>query len=85
MQIDRSNVVPVTAKTASDGQIGALLVDAGKMIPQDAERVLRYAKEKRLRFGDAALELGLVTRDEIERIVALQFGYPYVMHTTFTP
>jgi len=79
MQIDRSNVVPVTAKTASDGQIGALLVDAGKMIPQDAERVLRYAKEKRLRFGDAALELGLVTRDEIERIVALQFGYPYVM------
>jgi receptor protein-tyrosine kinase len=79
MQIDRSNVVPVTAKSASDGQIGALLVDAGKMIPQDAERVLRYAKEKRLRFGDAALELGLVTRDEIERVVALQFGYPYVM------
>ena len=79
MQIDRSNVVPVTGKMTSDGQIGALLIDAGKMIPQDAERVLRHAKEKGLRFGDAALELGLISRAEIERVVALQFGYPYVM------
>jgi len=79
MQIDRSNVIPVAGKSPSDSQIGTLLIDAGKMIPQDAERVLRYAKEKGLRFGDAALELRLVTRDEIDRIVALQFGYPYVM------
>ena len=79
MQIDRSNVVPVPGKGTSEGHIGSLLVDAGKMIPQDAERVIRYAKEKGLRFGDAATELGLVTRDEIERVVAVQFGYPYVM------
>jgi len=65
--------------TYSGGQIGALLVDAGKIIPQEAERVLRYAKEKGLRFGDAAIELGLVSREEIDRIVAQQFDYPYLI------
>ena len=59
-QPERSNVVPVTGKSVHPGsQIGALLVEAGKIIPQDAERTLRYAKEKGLRFGDAAIELGL--------------------------
>jgi len=78
MQIERSKVIPVTGKAAGGNQIGALLIDAGKISPQDAERVLRYAKERGLRFGDAAVALGLATRNEIERIVALQFGYPYV-------
>jgi receptor protein-tyrosine kinase len=79
-QTDRSNVVPVSPKVgAESNQIGALLVDAGKLIPQDAERVLRYAKEKGVRFGDAAIELGLVTREEIDRVVALQFDYPYLV------
>jgi receptor protein-tyrosine kinase len=78
MQIERSKVIPVSGKGASENQIGALLIDAGKIIPQDAERVLRYAKEKNLRFGDAAIELGLATREEIERAIAVQFGYPYV-------
>jgi len=79
MQIERSNVVSVAGKGLSENQIGALLVDAGKLIPEDAERVLRYAKEKKLRFGDAAIELGLVTREEVERAVATQFGYQYVI------
>jgi protein-tyrosine kinase len=78
MQVERSNVVPVPGKSANGNQIGALLIDAGKIIAQDAERILRYAKERGVRFGDAAIALGLVTRDEIERVVALQFGYPYV-------
>ncbi len=60
-------------------QIGALLIDAGNLIPQDAEQILRYAKEKGLRFGDAAIGLGLVTREEIEKVVALQFDYAYVV------
>jgi len=78
-QPERSNVVPVTGKSVHPGsQIGALLVEAGKIIPQDAERTLRYAKEKGLRFGDAAIELGLVSREEIDRIVARQFDYPYL-------
>lgn len=73
-------MVPVMPKSGAGGsQIGALLVDAGKLIPQDAERILRHAKEEGLRFGDAAIELGLVSREEIDRFVALQFDYPYLV------
>jgi protein-tyrosine kinase len=80
MQIDRSNVVPVPGRGVHGGnQIGALLIDAGILIPQDAEQILRYAKEKGLRFGDAAIGLGLVTREQIEKVVALQFDYAYVV------
>src|SRR5690242_4819237 len=78
MQVERSKVVAVPGKGASGNHLGALLIDAGKIIPQDAERILRHAKERGLRFGDAAIELGLVTKEEIERMVALQFGYSYV-------
>jgi protein-tyrosine kinase len=77
---ERSNVVSVAGKGGpSATQIGALLVDAGRIIPQDAERILRHAKEHGIRFGDAAMQLGLVSREEIDRIVAQQFGYPYLV------
>jgi chain length determinant protein tyrosine kinase EpsG len=80
MQTERSNVVAVAAKPSQSGnQIGALLIDAGKIIAQDAEQILRYAKEKGLRFGDAAVELGLVTSEEIQRVIARQFDYAYLI------
>jgi hypothetical protein len=34
------------------------------------------AKEKGLRFGDAAIALGLVTREEIERVVRVAVRIP---------
>lgn len=76
---ERSNIVSVQAKPAPAGShIGGLLIDAGRINPQDAERILRYAKERNIRFGDAATELGLVTRAEIDQIIAQQFDYPYL-------
>jgi chain length determinant protein tyrosine kinase EpsG len=58
--------------------IGKLLLDSGKIIPQDAERVLKLQKEKGLRFGEAAVELGLVTEADIRMALARQFDYPYL-------
>lgn len=78
IQTEIPNVVSAKGPVSSN-QIGALLIDAGSILPQDAERILRYAKEKRLRFGDAAIALKLVTREEIDRMVAFQFDYPYLM------
>jgi protein-tyrosine kinase len=59
-------------------QIGALLVDAGKITPEDAERVLRMQKEKGLRFGEAAVRLGLVSETDIQQVLSTQFEYPYL-------
>lgn len=58
--------------------IGAILIDAGKLRAEDAERVLRLQREKGLRFGDAAKELGLVTDADIEQAISRQFDYPYL-------
>lgn len=58
--------------------IGAILIDAGKLRAEDAERVLRLQREKQLRFGDAAMQLGLVSEVDIEQALSRQFDYPYL-------
>jgi protein-tyrosine kinase len=61
-----------------DSSIGEVLVENRKLSPSDAEAVMRYARENRLRFGDAAIELGLVTRADVQYALARQFDYPYL-------
>ena len=56
-----------------------MLVDAGKLSPEDGERILRYAKDKSLRFGDAAVALKLVSQEDIAQVLARQFDYPYLV------
>lgn len=64
--------------TPQQHSIGKQLLDAGKLSPEDAERVLRFQKENDLRFGEAALQLGLVTEKDIRQVLARQFDYPYL-------
>jgi chain length determinant protein tyrosine kinase EpsG len=70
-----------------ESSMGALLLDAGKLTPEDAERVLRTQKETGLRFGEAAQRLGLVTEDDIAQVLARQFAYPYLQkgQANFSP
>jgi len=63
---------------SGERQIGALLVDAGKITPEDAERILRAQKESGLRFGEAAVRLGLVGETDIQQVLSAQFEYPYI-------
>lgn len=66
-------------KNAPDERsIGAILIDAGRLSALDAEKVLREQKLHNLRFGEAALNLGLLTQDDIEFALADQFHYPYL-------
>ncbi|HEU4371864.1 MAG TPA: chain length determinant protein tyrosine kinase EpsG [Telluria sp.] len=62
----------------AESSIGVLLLDAGKINPGDAERVLRMQKELGIRFGEAAVRLGLVTEDDVQQALARQFAYPYL-------
>ena len=56
--------------------LGAMLVGAGRLRPEDIDAVLRLQRRKRLRFGDAARKLGLVTQADVELALALQFDHP---------
>lgn len=68
------------AHNASDNRrIGAILIDEGKLRIQDAERILHTQKERGLRFGEAAIALGLVSEGDIQRALSLQHDYPYLL------
>lgn len=65
--------------------IGAILMDAGVIDAEKAERVLKLQKEKNLRFGDAAIELGIVTAADIRYALSSQFKYAYLPTTEEKP
>ncbi len=79
----QNNLTPAAAGSVvakrSERSIGAILIDAGKLTPEDAERILRLQREQGLRFGDAATKLGLITQADIEFVLSRQFDYPYLL------
>lgn len=58
--------------------IGRLLMDMGKITPEDTERILRKQKESGVKFGDAAKQLGLITDDDLQYVLSQQFEYAYL-------
>lgn len=60
------------------GSIGAILVDTGRLTAEDAERILRLQIEQGKRFGDTAIELGLLTEDDVRFALSRQFNTLYL-------
>jgi chain length determinant protein tyrosine kinase EpsG len=58
--------------------IGAILVEQGRLNASDVDEIQRYAGANGMRFGDAALKLGLLTQQDIDTAIAHQFNYPIV-------
>jgi len=56
--------------------IGAILVEQGRLSPEDVEEIHRFATENHIRFGGAALQLNLLTQNDIEVALAQQYNYP---------
>jgi chain length determinant protein tyrosine kinase EpsG len=55
---------------------GGILVEQGRLTPSDAEEIQRFAGTHGLRFGEAALQMKLLTPDDIEFALAHQYNYP---------
>jgi protein-tyrosine kinase len=64
---------------APESSMGVMLLDSGKLTPENAERVLRMQKELGIRFGEAAVRLGLISEEDIQQVLARQFAYPYLL------
>lgn len=58
--------------------IGTILVESGRLNPGDTERIRATQKKKGLRFGDAAVRLGLIKREDVQFALSRQFDYPYL-------
>lgn len=69
---------PVLDDDAENILLGKLLLDAGKLTEIDVSRVAVAQRTKRLRFGETAVRLGLVSKEDVAHALAQQFRYPYV-------
>jgi protein-tyrosine kinase len=56
--------------------IGDIIRDARSLTAAEVEKVLAYQREKGVRFGEAAVALGLASEDDVLSALAKQFHYP---------
>ena len=79
----QENVLPIEGPgrvlARRDSRIGSLLAEEGKLGAGDIERVLELQQKNGLRFGEAALRLGLVTQADIRSAVARQYDLPHLL------
>lgn len=68
----------IQPRPATDDSMGNLLLQAGKIRITDVQSILSLQNNESIRFGEAAVKLGLVTEDDISRILADQFDYTYL-------
>ena len=73
-----AEATPPVGNTTGSGTIGRLLVDAGKIKAQDVDRVLKLMQEQKIRFGEAAIKLGLIKEADVQKVLAHQFDYAYL-------
>lgn len=64
--------------TGSGSSIGVILVDTGRLTTENAERISRLQVDRGKRFGDTAIELGLLTEDDVRFALSRQFDNLYL-------
>ncbi len=67
-----------TVKHPSARAIGDILVASGRLSAADLERILERQKQDQSQFGDAALKLKLLRKEDIDFALSKQFDYAYL-------
>ena len=72
-----TDATPATDPPVLDRAIGEVLRDVRPLTDAQIDEILRYQRDHGLRFGEAAVALKLVTRDDVLWALSQQFHYPY--------
>ena len=56
-------------------KIGGMLLKRGKITGDDVKAIAAVQREQDLRFGDAAVSLGLIDAEDVRAVLAEQFAY----------
>lgn len=64
------------AGAVPERSIGDIIRDARNLSAAEVEQVLSYQREKGVRFGEAAIALGLASNEDVLSALAQQFHYP---------
>ena len=72
----------VTAASEGDASgpersIGSIIAETRHLSAEQVERILAYQRDKGIRFGEAAVALGMASNDDVMFALAQQFHYPY--------
>ena len=64
--------------TGAARSIGSILIQSGRLSSADADRISEHQQQHGLQFGDAAIALKLLTKEDIDYALAKQFDYAYL-------
>ncbi len=76
-------VPPLAATTGAgddpvvDRSIGDIIAELRNLTAEQVEKVLQHQRDTGVRFGEAAVALGLASKDDVLYALAQQFHYPY--------
>jgi chain length determinant protein tyrosine kinase EpsG len=73
------------APPGDERSIGDILADLRNLTAEQVERVLQQQKSTGVRFGEAAVALGLASKDDVLFALARQFNYPYMPESSRKP
>ncbi|WP_349815941.1 chain length determinant protein tyrosine kinase EpsG [Curvibacter sp. CHRR-16] len=68
----------VAVENRTKRPLGDILVDAGIISKADAQRVAELQRAKKIRFGEAAIQLGLISEADIRYALSYQYDYAYL-------
>lgn len=74
-QVVATDVQPGITSNTLVNKIGRMLEVRGKITREEFKSIISVQNEENLRFGEAALKLGLVEPEDIEAVLAEQFAY----------
>ncbi len=78
MQLTDLSATDSLAIRAAERSMGAVLIDAGRITPEQAQQILGLQAELGVRFGEAAIQLGYLTPADIDYALSRQFDYAYL-------
>jgi receptor protein-tyrosine kinase len=64
--------------TGAARSIGSILIESGRLSSADADRISEHQQQHGLQFGDAAIALKLLAKEDIDYALAKQFDYAYL-------
>src|SRR3989338_7488954 len=66
----------------NERSIGEIIKQANNLAPDQIESILKYQRDNGVRFGEAAVALGMASSDDVLWALAQQFHYPYPQDST---
>lgn len=72
----RTTAAPTQPNVSGGSRLGDILIERQHLTREDVQRILEYQRTQGIRFGDAAVALGMLTEQELRSAIAQQYRYP---------